>query len=354
MSENALHFMSLPFQDRPHVISISTGTFVKAVLIAAGLAFAWFIRDILAVLFAAVLLAALIDPLAGVFARRRVPRALAVLLVYLVLIGVAAGAVLVLVPIVGSELSQLVGAIPTSPFWDVFGKFQAVTAEYGLQENVAAALRSLQSGVTSSFTSVFSTITGVFGALAAGLPVLVLAFYMVVEDESARRFFKNLAPEEYQPYLSRLFSKMQGKVGAWLRGQLTLGTVIGVTVYLGLLILDVRYALVLALLAALLELVPYVGPILSVIPAVLIAFGQSPVKALSVLVLYVVIQQLENNILVPKIMQKATGLNPIASIVALLVGVKVGGFVGALLSIPVATMAAVVLEDLFTKEPEDV
>lgn len=346
--------MPLPFSDRPHVISISTGTFVKAVLIMAGLTFAWFVRDILAVLFVAVLLAALIDPLADAFQRRRVPRSLAVFLVYIGMAGLFAGAFLVLVPVVASELGQLVSAIPSSPLLSFFDTFQAAVGAYGLQENLASALQALQSGVTSSFTSVFSTITGVFGAAAAALIVMVLAFYMVVEEESARRFFKNLAPEEYQPYLSRLFGKMQDKVGSWLRGQLALGTVIGVVVYIGLLVLDVRYALVLALLAALFELIPYVGPILSVIPAVLIAFGDSPLKAFSVLILYIVIQQLENNILVPKIMQKATGLNPVASIVALLIGVKVGGFVGALLSIPVATMAAVVLEDLFTKEPEDV
>lgn len=346
--------MPFPFQDQPRVISVSTGTFLKAVLIIAGLAFAWFVRDILAVLFVAVLLAALIDPLADAFQRRRVPRALAVLLVYVGMAGLFAGAFFVLVPVVASELGQLVSAIPSSPLWSVFDKFQAATAEYGLQENLASALQALQNGVTSSFTSVFSTITGVFGAAAAALIVMVLAFYMVVEEESARRFFKNLAPEEYQPYLSRLFGKMQEKVGSWLRGQLALGTIIGVVVYIGLLALDVRYALVLALLAALFELIPYIGPILSVVPAVLIAFGDSPLKAFSVLILYVVIQQLENNLLVPKIMQKATGLNPIASIIALLIGVKVGGFVGALLSIPVATMIAVVLEDLFTKEPEDV
>ncbi len=346
--------MSLPFQDRPHVIAVSTGTFIKAVLIAAGLAFAWFIRDILAVLFVAVLLAALIDPLADAFAKRRIPRSLAVLLVYLGLGGLFAFAFLLLAPVVAKELGQLLSAIPASPLLAFFDKFQAAVGQYGLQENLASALQALQSGVTSSFTSVFSTITGVFGAVAAVLIVLVLAFYMVVEEESARRFFKNLAPEEYQPYLSRLFEKMQHKVGSWLRGQMALGTVIGVLVYVGLLALDVRYALVLALLAALMEFIPYVGPILSVVPAVLIAFGDSPLKALSVLVLYVVIQQLENNLLVPKIMQKATGLNPIASIVALLIGVKLAGFVGALLSIPVATMVSVVLEDLFTKEPEDV
>ena len=117
--------------------------------------------------------------------------------------------------------------------------------------------------------------------------------------------------------------------------------------HVGLLALGVKYALLLAVIAGLLEIVPYIGPTLSLITAAIVGFAHSPVIGFAVIALYLVIQQLENNLLVPKIMQKVTGLNPIVSIVALLVGVKVGGLIGAVLSIPVATMGAVILEDLF-------
>ncbi len=344
--------MSLPFpDDRPRVISISTSTFAKGVLIALGLWFLWFVRDIVAIVFVAVLLAALIDPFADFFARHRLPRSVAVLLVYLLLAGLLAAVIFLLVPIVTVELAQLVTAIPNSPLLDYFGQFQAFTTEYGLEENVRAALQSLQAGITNSFTSIFSTIGGVLAAVAAALVMLVLTFYMVVEEEAAKRVFKHLAPEEYQPFLSRLLSRMQKKVGSWLRGQMLLGLVVGMVAYLGLLLLDVRYALILALIAGLFEMLPYIGPVLSVMPAVLVAFGQSPGKALAVVALYVVIQQLENSVLTPKIMQKTTGLNPVVSIVVLLIGVKVGGFIGALLAIPVATMISVVLSELLNREP---
>jgi len=335
--------------DKPHSISISTGTFLKAVLVGLALAFLWFVREIAALLFVSVLLAALIDPFADWFAKRHVPRGVAVVLVYLVLGGLLTTAIIVLIPVVIDQLSQFVASAPTSPLIGYLGRFQAVTAHYGLQDNVHAALQSLQEGVSGSFTSIFSTISGFVRAWAALFIVLVLTFYLVVEDGAARRSFKNLAPEEYQPYLSQMLLKMQKKVGAWLRGQLLLGVIVGIAVYVGLLVLDVRYALLLACIAGLFELLPYVGPVLSVVPAAIIALGQSPLKALSVLVLYFVIQQLENHILVPKIMQKVTGLNPVVSIVALLIGVKLGGFIGAFLSIPIATMAMVILEAFFDK-----
>jgi predicted PurR-regulated permease PerM len=129
--------------------------------------------------------------------------------------------------------------------------------------------------------------------------------------------------------------------------------VIGAAVYIGLLILGVPYALLLGLIAGLLEIIPYAGPILSSVPILIIAFSVSPIKGFASLVLIIAIQQIENNILVPKIMQKATGLNPIISIVAMLVGVKFGGLVGALLAIPVATMLSVAVEELFIGLSED-
>jgi predicted PurR-regulated permease PerM len=183
--------------------------------------------------------------------------------------------------------------------------------------------------------------------VAALFIVLVLTFYMVVEEKKARSYFRNLAPAEYQPYIEHLLQKIQEKIGAWLQGQILLGLIVGCLVFFGLSLLQVKYALLLAIMAGLLEVIPYVGPIVSVIPAAIIAFAQAPVLGIFVLALYIVIQQLENHILVPKIMQKVTGLNPIISIAALLIGMKVGGLAGAILAIPLATLCVVVLEDLF-------
>lgn len=327
-------------------ISISTGTFLKAVLIFLGLWFLWYIREIVAIFVVAIMLASLIDPFADWFEKRRIPRGLSVLIVYTLLLALASVIVIVLIPIVIEQSGALIENLSASSA-NLIDSFVQFRERHQFLENVTSGLESFQQSLTTSASSVFTTVKGFFGGLAALMIVLVLTFYMVVEENSMRRYFKTFAPAEYQPFLNQLLKKMQDRIGAWLRGQLILGLVIGLAVYVGLKLLGVPYALLLALMAGLFEIVPYVGPILSLIPAAIIGFAQSVVLGLAVVVLYLIIQQIENNVLVPKIMQKVTGLNPILSIAALLVGIKVGGVVGAILAIPLATMASVVVEDIF-------
>lgn len=333
----------------PQAVSISTATFIKAALIVLGLWFLWFIRDIVAIFVASVLLAALIEPFASWFAARRIPRGLAVLIVYTCLLSLTAIFVLLFVPIVSEQGGQLISNFSNSytQALESLGQVRQFSADYGFSDNLTSSLNALQSGIADSFGSFFSTVWGMVGGMAATFIVLILSFYMVVEEERMRKYFRSLAPIEYQPYVAHLMKKMSRKMGEWLRGQIILGLIVGVAVYIGLTILGVKYALVLALIAGILEVIPYVGPIISLVPALIVGFAQSPVIGLAVIILYLIVQQFENNILVPKVMQKVTGLNPVISILALLVGLKTGGLAGAILSIPLAMMGVVILEDLF-------
>lgn len=340
--------------DKSTVISISTGTIFKILIIAAALGFLWYVKEIVIMLVLAVLLAALIEPAVNWLHRRKIPRALSVIGLYIIIFTILIVSLILIIPPFVEQVSQL-----ATNFSDIsasisqsIGQIKAFGQEYGLTQGVTASLQSLQGGVNDFVGNLFSALTGVIGGLAALVIVLVLAFYMVIEEDGWRRVFRRLAPDEYQPYLTQMFGKMQVKMGMWLRGQLLLMLVIGVTSYIGLTILDVPYALVLALFAGVMEMIPYAGPTLSAIPAVVIGFSESPVKAGMILLLYVVIQQIENNVLVPKIMQKVTGLNPIISIVALLVGFKIAGVAGAALSIPLATMASVFVYDVFRELEE--
>jgi predicted PurR-regulated permease PerM len=326
-------------------ISISTGTFIKAVLIFLGLWFLWYIRGIVVMFVVAIMLASVIDPFADWFAKKRIPRGLAVLIVYTVLLALTSVIVIVLIPIIVEQSGQLLQNISASSR-DLIDSFVQFQQRHQALDNLTSGLQSFQESLNASASSIFTTVKGFFGGIAALAIVFVLAFYMVVEEDSMRKYFRTFAPAEYQPYLNQILKKMQQKIGAWLRGQIILGFFIGLTVYVGLKLLGVPYALLLALIAGLFEIVPYVGPIISLIPAAIIGFAQSPVLGVAVVILYLIIQQVENNVLVPKIMQKVTGLSPILSIAALLVGVQVGGFVGAILAIPLATMVAVVIEDM--------
>ncbi len=333
----------------PQSVSISTGTFIKAVLIVLGIWFLWFIRDIVAIFVAAILLASLIDPAAHWFSLRRIPRGLAVMVVYVLLLSLLSILLVLIVPIVASQGAELAGHFSSyySRAAASLGDAERLSEQVGLTDSLSRSLQGIQETFADSFASVFSTVKGFFGGLAALFIILVLAFYMVVEQEKVRNYFKSLAPIEYQPYMAHLMKKMSLKMGEWLRGQIILGVIVGVAAYIGLSLLGVPYALLLALIAGVLEVVPYVGPILSLVPAVIIGLAQSPMIGLGVVALYLGIQQVENHVLVPKIMQKVTGLNPIISILAILIGLKAAGLVGIIFSIPLAMMGVVILEDLF-------
>lgn len=333
----------------PQSVSISTATFFKAVLIVLGLWFLWFIRDIVGIFIAAILLSALIDPFASWLAQRKIPRALAVAIVYTFVIALTAVFVVALVPVITEQGTELLSN--ASEYYQQaaqsIGQIQQLQGGPGILEGVFGALESYQSELGNPVDSLFSTVKGVVGGVGATFIVFVLAFYMVVEEERMGHYFKRLVPIEYRPYMAHLLKKMQNKMGQWLRAQLILGLIVGIGVYIGLKILGVEYALLLALIAGVLEIVPYLGPILAVVPALIIGLAQSPIIGLSVMLLYLLVQQIENNILVPKIMQTVTGLNPVISIIALLVGLKAGGIIGAILAIPLAMMGIVILEDLF-------
>lgn len=331
------------------IISISTGTFLKAVLIIVALWFLWYIHQIVLIFFVSLLLAALIDPFAEWFAKRHIPRGLSVLIVYTFLITVIALIVVGIIPIITDQYNQFTSNISvfSKGISNTFNSIEAFSSQHGLIQDIPSSLETLGDSATKSIGSFFTTVKDFFGGAATVIIILVLTFYMVAEGEKMQKYFKSLAPVEYQPYLSEMAKKMQTKIGAWMRAQLLLGFIVGLTSFIGLQLLGVRYALILAILAGLFELIPYVGPIFSAIPAAIVALAQAPILALAVIALYIIIQQLENNILVPKIMQKVTGLNPVISIMALLIGVKIGGIFGAIFAIPVAILIVVFLEDVF-------
>jgi len=324
-------------------VDISITTTLKVVGVLLGVFFAYLIRDVIIIFIVALILATLINPLADWFAKRRIPRALAVLLIYVILIGLLASILTTLVPILVEQSGQLGKNL--SVYWDSFkDKFPGLDFDVFVDSSSTNSFKPLQAGLPA-LSGVFSTITGFFGGIITFLLILVLTFYMVVEDSALKKFLKEIAPLKYRPHLVGLMTRAQHKIGMWLRGALTLGLIIGLAVYIGLTILGVKYALVLALLAAVLELIPYIGPPTAAIPAIFLAFSQAPIKGFFTLILYIVIQQLENNLLVPKVMQKAVGLNPIISIISMGIGFKVAGMLGALLAIPIATASSVFVLD---------
>jgi len=216
-----------------------------------------------------------------------------------------------------------------------------------LGDNLQTGLQTLQAELAGFAGGLVGRVGDIIAGGVGLVVVLVMAYYMVVQEKDARRALQNFVPEEYQEIVSSVLKRVEEKIGRWLLGQISLCLIIGVMYYVGLLLVGSKGALVFAVWGGFTEFIPYLGPFLGAIPPVLLALTESPIKAVFTLLVIIVIQQSEGHIIVPKVMQKAVGLNPLVSISALLVGAKLYGLVGALMAIPVATAVSAVLSELY-------
>lgn len=325
-------------------ISISTWSVVKIFLILLAFWFFYQVREVILIIFVAIMLASILESPVSWLQKRKIPRAVTVILIYLIFFAVLSFLTLSLIPPLIEQIRQLANNFPDY-LQKVFAFFRTPLGDFiNLNNGVQELAKSVASGTTNNF---LTTIFSFFGGFVSTIVVLVMTFYLVVEEDALKRIIRSVVPDHYQPYITQLFSRVQSKLGAWLRGQLILSLIVGILIYIGLTLLRVPYALVLAPMAGLLEFVPFIGPITAAAPSVIIALAQSPIKALVVIAMYVMIQQMQNHILVPKVMQKAVGINPIISIAAVLTGVQIGGVLGALIAIPLTAALSVLIKDFY-------
>lgn len=335
------------------MVVISTGTILRVVGILATIALAWVIRDILLIVFTAMLLAGVVYPLARFAQARHVPKGIAVFIFYLLLFGTIILLFSLLVPRIVEQMQSFVGSYSQAGW--LFGDramWANLFSKIGAGGTWQTALEGIKGQTSQVVGGLFSTVGDVFGGLVTFFAVLVLSFYMILEESAVKTLFHNLVPNEYQELASRVVWQMIDKLGGWMRGQLVLGLIIGILYFLAYWAIGLPYALLLALLGGLLEFIPYIGPFIAAVPAVILGLSVSPTHAVVALVATIVIQRIENDIVVPKVMQKAVGLNPIVSLIAFMIGAKLFGIVGAIFSIPVATAASVVLAETIRFQKE--
>ncbi len=328
-------------------IHISTWSIVKVFLVFLAAWFLFTIRDVIAIVFVSLILAASLDPWVDKMEKLKIPRGISVVMIYILLFAFITLVLVLLVPAIAAQLQEISKEVP-----NIYGKLvEFVSTSQGAitEDNITAELQEnlqfLQATLIQATGNVFGALVGIFGGIISFLSVLVITFYITVEEEAIKRVVIFSVPAKHQGYILSLINRVQKKIGLWLRGQLILMFIIGLLTYVSLKIIGVDYALVLALLAGIAEFIPFLGPLIAAIPAVFVAFVQKPILALFVVIVYSIIQQAENNLIVPKVMQKAVGLNPLVVIVALLVGGQVAGVVGAILAIPVTTALSVIARD---------
>ncbi len=345
--------MSLDFKKENMAIEITTGTIFRAILLAILLVFLYLVRDILAIVLFAVVIASAIEPIAHWGARHRIPRVLMVLVIYIIAFSFLGMVFYLVVPTLFSEFLDFISTFSSqwlekSSAQTFFGLFP------NLPETLSGILTQLVVGLQSSiekFTvGFFHATAAIFGGAFSLVLVVIISFYLSVQEHGIEKFLQIITPKKYEKYAIDLWLRSQRKIGFWLQGQVLLGVLIGIFVFLGLTIIGIKYALMLALLATVLELIPIFGPVLAAIPAVGIAFLQKPSLALVVIALYVIIQQFESHLIHPVVVRKITGVPPILVIIAMIIGGKLGGISGVILAIPISVILVEFLNDMAARK----
>jgi predicted PurR-regulated permease PerM len=321
-------------------IDISTSTIIKVAVIILGIWFLFVIREIVILFFLALILVAALSPLVDKIAKF-IPRTLAVATLVLVMLAIFVGIGFLIVPPLVAEIKLLAINLPiiTSKLGPIYHNLQISLGNY------QDTLLNLSSQIGKLTSGIFATTLGFISGIVAFVTILILTFYMLVGKESIGTYVSNFIAEEKRDRVAAISGKISGKMSQWLGGHLFLMLVVGCLDGVALFALGVPYALVLAIWGGLTEMIPYLGPWLGAIPAVLIAFTVSPLAALLVLIAYIIIQQLEATFLAPKIIGKAVGLSPVIVIISLLAGAKLMGLVGVIVAVPVAAIISVLMAE---------
>ena len=303
---------------------ISHRTIIFTVFFLLFLLFLYQIRDIVFVFFVSLLIMAILNPTVSKLSKYRIPRSLSVAFVYLLVFAILGLVIAGIIPALLEQTTNFANSLP-----DYLGNID-LPGVLGskLEGEIVSQISSIPAQLIKLSLSLFSNLLGLFA-------VFIFAFYLLIAQDRIDDQLGNLFGENKEKEVARILKILEEKLGGWARGELVLMFLVGISNFIGLTILGIPYALPLSILAGLLEIIPNFGPVLAAIPAAIIGFGISPVIGLATVALAFLIQQIENYIFVPKIMEKSVGVNPIVTLLSLAIGFNLAGIVGSLISIPV-------------------
>ncbi len=334
------------------MFDISTATIFRFVLIVLFFILLYQVRQVIFILLFAIVVASAVNPFAKWLDRKRIPRILGILVLYLTIFLLAVFILTLAIPFFSQEVGELTEDLPKF-IAQITASLEAIKSETGsfdIISQLQGILDSLSQFLQESSQSAVGLIINIFGGIISFAGVIVISFYLSVMRGGIDHFLKSVVPDKYEKYTLDLWHRSERNLGRWFQAQLLLSLIVGLMTFVALSILGVKFALVLAGLIMVLELVPNVGPVLAAIPAVGLAFFQSPSLGFWTLGVYILIQQVENHVLTPLIMGKSLGINPVAVIIALLVGFNLAGIIGMILAVPVATVVVEWFNDIAEKK----
>ena len=315
----------------PQKVDVSHKTVIFITIFILALWIVYLIRDLIIILFVAVIFVSALSPLVNFFVRLRLPKVLSIALTYIIIIAIVTGLIIGMLPPLIEQSSKLIVSSPP-----LVASFFNIT-------NIDKTVFS--SELTSLSKNLFSITLSLFDNLLAVIFLLVITFYMLLEKDNLESRISSLFKNK-EERVRRSIVKIEEKLGAWLQGQLILSLLVGILSFIGLTILNIPYALPLALIAAVMEVIPVIGPIISALPAIFIALTISPLLSIMVAAMYLIIQQLENSLIVPQVMKRAVGLNPLIVILAIAIGSRLLGIAGALLAVPMAVVFQIIAAEI--------
>jgi predicted PurR-regulated permease PerM len=360
-------------------VILSVESVVKAtiaILAVVGFVYLLFyLKSIIILFLVALFLSAAFNPAVDKLEKYHIPRALGILIMYIVVLGVITVIFTSLVPIIADQVSDLalriremvqniVSGNGESDSW-FMRKIQPFAAQ--IWENVdqtqilnslTSTLKEVGSRLTNFAGNAIGAIFTIFNGLFNLILVLILTFFMILNKRNTSDFFHSLFPHKYSSYISIKTKQISQRIGEWIRGQVLLALAMALLTFIVFSIIGLNFALTLAMVSALGEFIPYLGPLITFISAALIALNQDPILILWLIPAYAIIQFLEGNIMVPLIVGKSVGLNPIIILFALLSGATLGtklggsialGIVGMIISVPIANIISLFVEEYTEK-----
>ncbi len=324
--------------------SLSTEIVIKLALAVVVLALAYYLREILLLIFAAGVFAMAIDKPIDSLAARRLPRWAAAALVYAAIVAVFLGALAVILPPLGIEIANIAGTYAPR-IRDFFGG--------GGGEGLWSLLQNLSGTISGGAERAIQVFFVIFGGAGSFIVLLSLAFFLNLQEQGVRRLVYALTPRARHTQAVAFFERIQLKVSAWLWGRIVTSVIVGVLIFLGLYLMGVPYAFTLGVLSSVLNFIPIIGPVIAAVPAILLAVSQSVFAIVGTIILYFLVNQvIEGFILIPLLMKRALDLNPFFLLVALLVGGRLAGLLGIIISLPAAAIVSVLVEEYLRTKHE--
>ena len=338
--------------DKQMNVTITPGTIITTILIGAGAYAVWILHGLILLVVTAVVIASAIEPGVTAFRKWRVPRVLAVTIMYLLVFGSFFGLIYFFFPPILSDTQNFLSIVPqylntlnlpmafnTSTFGITGGSHQA--------ESIFQTLFAFQSAFSGGTTEgAFRLLTTFFGGIFSLFIVVTLSFYFAIQETGVEDFLKLVSPSKYEEYTVDLWHRSQVKIGQWMQGQLLLSVIAAVIIYLGLLIIGVPDALLLAAFTFIASLIPIFGAFIAGFPAVIVAFSSGGIPlALIVAGLFFIVSQFEGNLIHPLVVKKVVGVPPLLVLIAIIAGGDLAGFLGVLLAVPLAAVLREAVSD---------